>query len=136
MAPNQTLDEFKDIFSYNLTKLMDRKGKTVADVAADLGYPYMTVSDWTKGKKMPRMDKIEVLANYFDISRSELIEKQTKKAPTSEGEGEDVAELLEYYRTRPELKILFSVTKDASPESIRRAAAIVEALEKEEQGEG
>jgi transcriptional regulator with XRE-family HTH domain len=55
---------------------------------------------------------------------------QRKAAPA--GGDAEVLELLEYYRSRPELKLLFEVTRNARPESIRRAAAIIEALEREE----
>ena len=32
------------------------------------------MSDWVNGKKFPRIDKIELLAQYFGIQKSDLIE--------------------------------------------------------------
>ena len=37
---------------------------------------YSTLSDWINGNKYPRIDKIEILANYFGIEKSDLIEKR------------------------------------------------------------
>jgi transcriptional regulator with XRE-family HTH domain len=55
---------------------------------------------------------------------------QPQAAPA--GADAEVRELLEHYRSRPELRVLFDVTRNASAESIRRAAAIIELLEKKE----
>ena len=40
--------------------------------------PYTTLSDWLNAKKYPRIDSIELLANYFNIQKSDLIEKKEK----------------------------------------------------------
>lgn len=64
----------KSIFAANLKKYMDMNQKTRRDIAQALGLSYYTVSDWVNGKKYPRMDKVEMLANYFGIQKSDLIE--------------------------------------------------------------
>lgn len=38
-----------------------------------------TLSEWVNAKKYPRIDKIEMMANYFGISKSGLIEKRNTK---------------------------------------------------------
>ena len=43
---------------------------------------------------------------------------------------EAVQELLDFYATRPEARILFSVAKDATAEDITQAVKIIEALKK------
>lgn len=67
----------KDIFASNLQKYMERNDKSRTDIAEALGISYYTVTDWVKGKKYPRMDKVERLAKYFGIKKSDLIEKKT-----------------------------------------------------------
>lgn len=64
----------KHIFASNLKKYMKINGKTRRDVCEALGFSYYTFSDWVNGKKYPRMDKVEMLANYFGILKSDLIE--------------------------------------------------------------
>lgn len=66
----------KTIFASNLQKYMDLNGKTRRDVCDALGFSYYTFTDWVKGKKYPRMDKVEMLANYFGIQKSDLIEEK------------------------------------------------------------
>lgn len=67
----------KSIFASNLQKYMERNDKSRTDIAEALGISYYTVTDWVKGKKYPRMDKVERLAKYFGIKKSDLIEQKT-----------------------------------------------------------
>ena len=76
--------EHKIIFAKNLKRMMEENGKTRKDICDALGISYFTVTDWVKGKKMPRMDKVEMLANYFGCLKSDLIEeKQPAKGELS-----------------------------------------------------
>lgn len=75
--------EHKEVFSRNLQKHMALNGKSRKEVCQALGYSYFTFSDWVNGKKMPRMDKVEQLANYFGIKKSDLIEETKKEQPTN-----------------------------------------------------
>lgn len=67
----------KNIFAINLQKQMKIKNKTRKEICSELGISYYTFSDWVNAKKYPRMDKIELLAEYFNISKSDLIEKDS-----------------------------------------------------------
>lgn len=64
----------KNIFAHNLQRLMEQQEKSRRDISNDLGISYYTVSDWVNGKKYPRMDKVERLAKYFSVLKSDLIE--------------------------------------------------------------
>ena len=64
----------KEILAKNLKHYMQRKGVDRNQLCSDLDLKYMTVSDWINSKTYPRIDKIELLANYFGINKSDLIE--------------------------------------------------------------
>lgn len=49
-------------------------GKSQADLSRDLGYPATTVSEWFNALNYPRIDRIERMADYFGIEKSDLIE--------------------------------------------------------------
>lgn len=66
----------KEIFARNLRYYIDRSGKTQKDFADIVGVAYSTFNDWMNAKKYPRIDKIEILANYFGIQKSDLIEEK------------------------------------------------------------
>lgn len=74
----------KNVFAANLRHYMYINNKSRRDVCEDLGFSYYTFSDWVKGKKYPRMDKVERLATYFGCLKSDLIEDKTKQPVENE----------------------------------------------------
>lgn len=69
--------ETKKIFAANLTQLLKEREVTQAELAAKMKVAPSTVSSWCTGDKMPRMDKIVWLAEYFSVNRSNLLEKKS-----------------------------------------------------------
>lgn len=69
----------KDIFSRNLQYYMSINNKDRYDLVKDLKFPYSTVTDWINGNSYPNIGRIEILANYFNIEKSDLIEKRSLK---------------------------------------------------------
>lgn len=65
----------KEIMAKNIRRLMEEHHKDRRDICKDLGVKYTTFTDWYNGKTYPRIDKIEMLANYFGVSKSELVEQ-------------------------------------------------------------
>ena len=57
---------------------MEARGKDRKQVCKDLGFKYTTFTDWYNGNKYPRIDKIEMLADYFGVLKSDLIEDKTE----------------------------------------------------------
>ena len=75
-------DKQKKIFAKNLNYYMKLSGKNTADLAADLSFPFSTVSDWVHAKKYPRMDKVQTIADYFGILKSHLTEEEPPLPPS------------------------------------------------------
>lgn len=65
------------IFSKNLNYFLTKSGKSQKDVCEDLNFSSSTVSDWFSGKKYPRIGTLQILADYFNIKKSQLIEERT-----------------------------------------------------------
>ena len=55
---------------------MELSNKNQKEMAAIVGVSAPTFNEWLKGKKFPRIDKIEKLAQYFGILKSDLIEEK------------------------------------------------------------
>ena len=96
----------REVFSKNLSYYIDMSRRDQKEIAKAIGVAPSTFNEWTKGKKYPRIDKIEMLANYFGILKSDLIEdNKTKKDISytiSVTEGEQM--LLDLFRLVPENK--------------------------------
>src|SRR5699024_4401351 len=70
----------KQIVAYNLKRLLDKKGVTQTQMANHLKYPEMTVSNWMKAKTYPRVDKMQEMADYFGVRRSDIEEIKSKES--------------------------------------------------------
>ena len=94
----------KNVFATNLKYYMELNEKTRRDICAALGFSYYTFSDWVNGKKYPRLDKVEMLANYFGIQKSDLIEERKEKPATDDGVSANMRALREFVERVPEDK--------------------------------
>lgn len=74
----------KKIMAKNIQYYMDLYKKTRNDICQDLGIKYTTFTDWIKANTYPRIDKIELMANYFNIEKSDLIEEHNKESVQSD----------------------------------------------------
>ena len=69
----------KETFSRNLKYYIEKSGKDRRELAEIWGFPYSTVTEWINGRKYPRIDRIEIMADYFGILKSDLIEEKTEE---------------------------------------------------------
>lgn len=76
------MSDNKITFANNLIYYMKINNIDRYKLCDDLGFKYPTVSDWLQGKKYPRIDKIEMIANYFHIKKSDLIENHDRNTKT------------------------------------------------------
>ena len=92
----------KETFARNLLYYFDKHGKEQKELAEIVGVAPSTFNAWVKGKKYPRMDKVELLANYFNIRKSDLIEDKNSSNLRTISITEDEQKLLDLFRLVPE----------------------------------
>lgn len=119
----------KKLFAKNLNYYLVTRGKTQNDLVRDLNITASTVSDWANGKKYPRVDKMQLLADYFGILKSDLTEEHQESSLTDDIE---LQEYLEELKNRSEMRMLFSLAKGATKEDVMQAVKIIEALQKDD----
>lgn len=78
-------DEYRKTFVKRLAYYMKLNNKNQTDLMNDLGLGSSTVSSWCTGAKMPRMGKIQMLADYFNIEKSDLLEETSFRTKTNKG---------------------------------------------------
>ena len=69
----------KKTMSNNLKRYLRINKVSRTQLSESLGISYSTISDWVNGKSYPRIDKIEMMANYFGINKSDLVEDKTNQ---------------------------------------------------------
>ena len=94
----------KEIFAKNLAYYVEKSGRDQREVAEVVGVAPSTFNEWMKAKKYPRIDKIEMLANYFGILKSDLIEQPSEDgySPSEMQLTEGEKKVLELFRRIPE----------------------------------
>jgi len=106
----------KNIFAENLQKYMEENNVSRKDLSEALKISYYTITSWVNGSKYPRMDKVEMIANYFGIQKSDLIEEK-EPAIVDDGLTENQRILIDFAKKVPEdkaamiLKVIQSIVE-------------------------
>ena len=114
-------------FVNNLLHYMNLRGVSQADIVVALGVSSSTVSDWTKGKKYPRVDSMQRLADFLGVRMSDLVGSTEEKNPLDPDE-QELMELREEYRNNPDFRTLFRLTRKCNPKALKQMNAIMQAL--------
>lgn len=69
----------KQIMAKNIQYYMNLNNKSRREMCEALGVKYTTFTDWVNANVYPRIDKIELMANYFGIDKSDLVEDRNHK---------------------------------------------------------
>lgn len=72
----------RKIFAKNLNKYLDIHQKTQREVADAIGVIPSTFNTWCQGIAIPRMGKVQALADYFNINKSDLIDEKEQQDDT------------------------------------------------------
>lgn len=73
MKKKSIADEYAIIVAKNLKKLMSERNISRNKVAHDLNIGYSTLSNWLLGYNAPKMDKVQALAEYFEVNYTDII---------------------------------------------------------------
>ena len=125
--------DYGRIIGANLKRLAWERKKTQADISRDLGISKATVSSWMNGTRIPRMDKIDMLCDYFSVKRSEIMEPHDEDVQTNGQETEyyldaETRELLQFLDENPEYKRILSSSRKLKPEDLMIIKAMIERM--------
>jgi transcriptional regulator with XRE-family HTH domain len=117
-------DNAREIFVKNLRYLMYARGISQADICRELGMSSTTVSDWCTGKKYPRVDAMQRLADLLGVLFSTL---------TTEGGIQDFEDQqrIEVLHENPTLRMLFDKQRNMDQTDLSAVLAVVNAIQKE-----
>ena len=126
---------YRKIFSRNLIHYMEMNGKTQTDLINDLGFNKSAVSTWCNGTRLPRMDKVDALAKYFKINRSDLIEEKSDFDSNDRYYlNDETARAAQEIFENNELRMLFDVQRDMDADDLRALHNMALALKRKERG--
>lgn len=118
--------EINEIIAQNLTKFLNRSGKTQIDLANYMEVSQATVSNWCKGLKLPRMDKIDKICSFFNISRSDLMNDEEDNPQYYLND--DARDLAQFMFENPEYKVLFDASRKVKKEDIEFVKQMIDRM--------
>ena len=116
----------KEILSNNLKRYIAMSGKERKDLADDWGIAYSTLSEWLSGKKYPRIDKIQMMADYFGIAMADLIEEGMTEE--DEKENDTLVDIIVRLRTDDSLRDLVESICSLDSEKIDGVKKLLDVL--------
>lgn len=118
----------KEIMSKNLKYYIERSGKDRKQLAEIWGFPYSTVTGWINGQKYPRIDRIEIMADYFGILKSDLIEE--KLTEEKEKDNDILSDIIVRMRMDEDFFSLVESLYDLDSEKIKGVRQMLNAFTK------
>lgn len=126
-------EENKKIMARNIKRYMEAKGVTNQQLCEALDFKYTTFLDWIKGVTYPRIGKIEAMADYFGIQKSDLIEE--KLTEEKEKDNDTLADIIVRMRMDKDFRLLVESLYRLDASKIRGANEILNAFLKQFQNQ-
>lgn len=130
-----TDEQQKMIFSNNLTTLLQEHDKTQKEVAEAINVSPQTFNTWCKGIALPRMVKVQLLADYFNIKKSDLIDETDNTHTPDYYLNPETSKIAQEIYDNKELSLLFDAARDADPEDLQTVHSMLMALKRKEKGQ-
>lgn len=113
-----------------IREVREKAGKTMKDVAKELGIKYTTYISYDNGTYEPNSNVLIAMAKYFNVSTDYLVGASDDPRTTAQKQQEEteLAQYLEMLRTRPEMRILLDTVTGATREEVEANVHFLEAL--------
>lgn len=110
-------------------KLRDSRCIKDADVVRATGITKSTFSDWKSGRSEPKKEKLQKIADYFDVSVEYLMTGEEPDGYYLNNEARDMAQFL---YDNPGYKVLFDASRKVKPDDIKFVAEMIDRVTKNE----
>lgn len=117
------------VFANNLKRYLKERGITQTELGNKVGVSQGTICDWLKTRTYPRMDKVEAIANFLGIEKSELIEEHNVN--NKYFRDKTVLEISQELRKDPQAMALWIEIKKLSPHNREIVETLINSLNKE-----
>lgn len=118
----------KATMSKNLKFYIEKSGKDRRELAEIWGFPYSTVTEWINGRKYPRIDRIEVMADYFGILKSDLIEEKTQEHREMQKKNDIMTDVVVRMRTDEDFLSIIEGLNQLTPVQLASVKQVVDAF--------
>lgn len=116
---------FYDLFC----ELCEKKGVSVTKATVEIGLSRTIGTKWKRTGATPNGDTLNKIADYFGVTTDYLLTGEEKETAAIDVIDDDLREYLDELRSRPEKRLLFSVTKNATKSQIEAIVKMIEEMQ-------
>lgn len=118
------------------SKLLQDYGVSAYKVSKETGISQSVFSEWKRGKSQPKLDKLQKIADFFNVPITYFTENSDEGIKIEAHNepiylDDETRDIIDELRTRPEMKILFSVSKNVTKEDIEATVEILKRMQKD-----
>ena len=115
-------------------ELLQKHGVSTYKVSKETGIAQSVFSSWKNGISTPKQDKMQKIADYFNVSREYLMTGEEKEGGEKYYLNDETAKMAQDIFENKELRMLFDTARDAEPEDLQAVHNMLLALKRKERG--
>lgn len=115
-------------------QLCEKFSVTPYRVCKETGLTTATISNWKAGRYVPKQEKLQKIADYFNVSLEYLTTGKEKEGGKKYYLNDETAQVAQEIFENKELRALFDVQKDMEPDDLRALHNMALALKRKGRG--
>lgn len=115
-------------------ELLQKHGVSTYKVSKETGIAQSVFSSWKNGISTPKQDKMQKIADYFNVSLEYLMTGEEKEGGEKYYLNDETAKMAQDIFENKELRMLFDTARDAEPEDLQTVHNMLLALKRKERG--
>ena len=116
-------------------ELLQKHGVSTYKVSMETGIAQSIFSSWKRGISKPKQDKMQKIADYFNVSVEYLMTGKEKEGGETYYLNDETKEIAQEIFEKKELRMLFDVTRKSTPQRLMAYYNMIKELESQEHGE-
>lgn len=116
-------------------ELLQKHGVSTYKVSMETGIAQSIFSSWKRGISKPKQDKMQKIADYFNVSVEYLLTGKEKEGGETYYLNDETKEIAQEIFEKKELRMLFDVTRKSTPQRLMAYYNMIKELESQEHGE-
>ena len=115
-------------------ELLQKYGVSTYKVSKDTGIAQSVFSSWKNGISTPKQDKMQIIADYFNVSIDYIMTRREKEGGETYYFNEETKKIAQKVFENKSLRMLMDSAQDATPEDIETVHSMLLALKRKERG--
>ena len=113
-------------------ELLQKYGISTYKVSKDTGIAQSVFSSWKNGISTPKQDKMQIIADYFNVSIEYLMTGKEKEGGETYYLNDETREIAQEIFENPDLKSLFDMSRKMTPERLRAHIEFIKKMQNSE----